>query len=552
MDSTKQPPAFLQCILLSVGGAFFLLRRVVYLVSRPLKFLRGPKPASFLAGYEYDLVTQVSSGDKEYKWYQEYGSTFRVIGAYGEDVLMTGDPKALQYILQTSGYRFRRPVDFQRLVSRFFDKGVLWADGEIHQRHRKVLNPAFSAQQLKQFLIRFQDSVTRLSSKWKEEIVQERSNEKIINIPIWLSKVALDVIGKTSFGFDFGALDNKEGVPLRNRLQVIFIDSVMPSKYLFLHRTLERYAPFVFNMFPAKENIRLKQFLEELNSAAGNLYKEIDQAERNDGKNNILSVLARANKAEDPKKRLNDSEVLSQIATMVGAGQDTVSFSTSYLLYELSKHPEDQTRVYNEIRQVREQIGPDSVPSSHDYDSMPYFNAVIKEALRLHPILAEVIREAAEDDMIPLEFPITTVSGEVINQIPIKKGQRIHMGLGASNRLECVWGPDAPEWNPSRFLEGTRLSVTNVGIISNLATFSGGNRGCIGWRFGLMEIQSILFGLIESFEFTFPTVLSKENSGQMEDEYELRRMPLGIMVPAMKNKRFMGPMMPLKVKMRAM
>ncbi|KAK7458717.1 hypothetical protein VKT23_009717 [Stygiomarasmius scandens] len=539
---------------LTLGSAFLLLRLIVYFARKPLRYLRGPTPSSILAGYEYDLLRQVNAGDKEYKWYQEYGTAFRVKGAYGEEVLMTADPKALQYVLQTSGYRFRRPVEFRRRICRLFDKGVLWAEGDIHQRHRKVLNPAFSAQQLRQFLTMFQESVSHLTRKWKDEITQEGSNEKTINIPIWLSKMTLDIIGKTSFNFDFGALDNTEGVPLRILFRSLFKDSVMPTKSAFLHKTLERYVPVIFRMFPSKENIRHREFLDELRRIAKDLYarNEVISDDDKDGKKDILSVLARANHAEDPKRKLNDSEVLSQVATMVSAGQETISFSTTYLLYELSRHPEDQARVLNEIHELRARIGQDTVPTSHDYDSMPYFNAVIKEALRLHSIIAGVVREAVEDDVIPLEFPITTASGDIINQIPVKKGQRIHTSIAASNRLACVWGPDADEWNPSRFLkpDGGRLSQTNIGVTSNLTTFSGGNRGCIGWRFAFMEMQSIMFGLVESFQFTFPSVPSKKNPGEMEDEYELQRCSLNFMVPTVKSKTFVGPAMPLQVKLR--
>ncbi|THU97193.1 cytochrome P450 [Dendrothele bispora CBS 962.96] len=484
---------------LAVGGALLVLRFIARITRKPLSKLRGPKASSLLAGYEYDLFNQKSAGDKEYKWYQEYGTAFRATGAYGvclndfktfaengsdideqEEVLMTADPKALQYILQTSGYRFSRPIEFQRRISRLFDKGVLWAEGEhhkvlnainpvallrfklgdIHQRHRKVLNPAFSAQQLKQFLAIFQESVSHLARKWKEDISQGGLNEKQINIPFWLGRMSLDIIGKStslfifgfsfshtrfktlneptaSFDFDFGALDNKDGVPLRNKFQNLFQDSVQPSKANMIHRTLERYAPSIFRMFPSKENLRHLDFLNETHKIARDIYARKDLVVDNDekkGGKDILSVLAHANNAEDSRKKLNDSEVLAQVATMLNAGQETISFSTTYLLYELSRHLEDQTRVFREIRNLRDQIGQDTVPSSNDYDSMPYFNAVIKEALRLHSILADVQREALNDDVIPLEFPITTAAGETVNQIPVRKGQRIYMSLGASNR----------------------------------------------------------------------------------------------------------------------
>ena len=48
------------------------------------------------------------------------------------------------------------------------------------------------------------------------------------------------------------------------------------------------------------------------------------------------------------------------------------------LLFELSKSPKDQQRVYAEIQDVRARIGVDTQLTSSDYDSMPFFNAVIK------------------------------------------------------------------------------------------------------------------------------------------------------------------------------
>ncbi|KAF5349867.1 hypothetical protein D9758_014029 [Tetrapyrgos nigripes] len=563
MLSTLHLPLTFPNLMVLLGGLWFATRLILYVVQKPLKFLRGPAPTSLLCGYEYDLFQQENVGDKEYKWYEEYGTAFRVSGVYAEDVLMTADPRALQYILQTSGklschmairYRFLRPVDFQRRICRLFDKG------EIHQRQRKVLNPAFSAQQLRQFLTMFQESALHLSRKWKEDMAQDGLTGKKFNIPFWLGKMTLDIIGKTSFDFDFGAIDNKEGIPLRVLFSEIFKDSIKPTKLTILQRSLERYSPALFNMFPIKENVRHHTFLTELRRIARNVYERKEWAEEEDvrDKKDILSVLARANHTEDTKRRLNDSEVIAQVATMISAGQETISFSTTYLLYELSQHSEDQARVHHEISDLRAKIGPDSVPTSQDYDSMPYFNAVIKEALRLHSILPQAHREAANDDIIPLEFPIITASGEVVSQIPIKKGQRIHVSIGAYNRffiwisLACVWGPDANKWNPSRFLgSDNRMSQTNIGVMSNLTTFSGGIRGCIGWRFALMEMQSILFTLLESFDFSFPVVPCKSNAGKMEDEYELQRLPAGLMVPVVKGKGAFGPSMPLNVELRA-
>jgi len=89
-----------------------------------------------------------------------------------------------------------------------------------------------------------------------------------------------------------------------------------------------------------------------------------------------------------------------------------------------------------------------------DYASAPYLNAVVRvrtvinhlsssyysylhpqqEALRFHPIIPGLWRTASEDDVIPLQFPVTAQTGETITHIPIKKGQRIDTYFAAYNR----------------------------------------------------------------------------------------------------------------------
>ena len=50
-------------------------------------------------------------------------------------------------------------------------------------------------------------------------------------------------------------------------------------------------------------------------------------------------------------------------------------------------------------------------------------------------------------------------------------------------RLPEIWGPDAGEFNPRRFMDHEKSSGTYVGVTSNLMTFSAGLQACLGWRF---------------------------------------------------------------------
>jgi len=129
---------------------------------------------------------------------------------------------------------------------------------------------------------------------------------------------------------------------------------------------------------------------------------------------------------------------------------------------------------------------------------------------------------AKRDDVIPLAFPVTTKSGTQISSIPITKGTQIDIAVDVYNRLPSVWGPDADQWNPERFLN---LKQTSLGVYSNLMTFGGGIRSCIGWQFAVIEMQIFAVALLENFEFSLPP---------KNEKTRIYRKPSGLMTPMAK------------------
>ncbi|KAE9399218.1 cytochrome P450 [Gymnopus androsaceus JB14] len=526
-----------------ISSAYILFGFVYRYYQRSLKFLRGPPRSSLLLGNDYEIIHQEEVNAIEAKWFNKYGTAFRTSTCYGEDSLMVADPRALQYILHTSGYRFPKAIDSQQITKMMFGRGIIWAEGEVHNRHRKVLNPAFSATQLRQFLSLFQRSTARLANKWKEEELVS----SVVNVSQWLPMITLDVIGESAFDYKFGALDGHAN-ELGEILKHMFADSrLYPQSWIILYRAFRRSLPSPLAnfmcRFPTKEEVRFKKFSDASKKIAKSVFRTAAQETNGEedlkGSKDVLSILLRSNLAADRKKALDEDEVLSQMATIILAGHETTASTTNWLLFELAKSPKDQQRTYTEIQDVRARIGRDKELTASDYDSMPFFNAVIKEALRLHPIAPVLSRQAASDDSIPLEFPIITESGEEISQIPVSKGQRIILSIAMYNRLAQVWGEDANEWNPERFMIDSKKRTT-LGVYANLMTFSAGVRACIGWRFAIMELQAILFGLLEKFEFSPPP-------GGLDD---IQRVPAGIMIPMKKNNWQEGVQMPLHVKAR--
>ncbi|KAI0263455.1 cytochrome P450 [Gloeopeniophorella convolvens] len=527
-------PFVASIVILALCGAYIYTRHR----NTFLKKLQGPE-SSFLLGNELDIRYQNEVGDVEFKWMQQFGSAWRRRGPLGRDHLMIADPKAAQYILHTSGYHFPKKADQQQNTKMILGEGLVWAPhGEIHQRQRKIMTPAFFAPQLRTFLPLFQDSASKLAQKWKDDVIAlDQSGTPVVNVARWLSRVTLDVIGEAGFDYHFGSLDDAKP-PLANYYDNLFIDSTLyPSKFDMVFRSLWRFVPapvlHYVRYLPMREYRRFREYLDFVRVFARDL---IEKSSAKSGGKDILSILLQANQSEDPKGRLSDQEAIDQISTLLLAGHDTTANSLTWFLWEIAKHPEDQTRVREEIAAVRARRNEEQF-SAAGLDSMTFTQAALKESMRLHPIVWILPRQAGRDDVVPLAFPITLKSGEQVSSVPIKKGTPIDISIAAYNRNPEIWGPDAGEWNPDRFLNMDKAKQTSVGVFANLLNFSGGIRACIGWRFSVLEMQIIAATLLENFEFSLPP-----NSEKMR----IYRKPTGIMVPMTDGER--GAWMGLAIK----
>ncbi len=163
----------------------------------------------------------------------------------------------------------------------------------------------------------------------------------------------------------------------------------------------------------------------------------------------------------------------------------------SWTLYELSRQPDYQARVREEIQH-----------GTVDYDSMPLLNATInvispllililivtiwQESLHLHPIVPTFSQYAAEDDTIPLSEPIWTRTGETWNEIPMEKGQMVMISAYTYNRyvtavvsyeyayayccrLRTIWVDNVDDWVLEQFLNVPKCKGSfSVGLHANL------------------------------------------------------------------------------------
>ncbi|KIY68643.1 cytochrome P450, partial [Cylindrobasidium torrendii FP15055 ss-10] len=421
-------------------------------------------------GHEQSFRNQDQVGDLEFQWVREYGAAFRLKGVLGEDALMVADPKAIQHILHTSGYRYPRATLSQRNAEELFGHGILAAKGATHARHRKIMTPAFSHGQLKTFSRLFQLLAGDLTEKMVE-ITRTTGFEAPINLHMWLGRVTLDAIGRAGFGYDFGSIQDTDN-ELAEILNNIFVDNVKPGIYTYVANWIWGRAPTflrrVIDFFPTKRAIRFRHFQKMSKAAAKEMLEGAkDQTDFMSGKD-IVSVLMRANESEDAARRLSEDEVLSQASTMILAGHETSASTLSWVFYELSKHQDIQSAIRDEINEVRSRYPNKGEIPTREFENMTVLNAVLNESLRMHPTAPILFRRAAQDDVIPLAEPIITSRGVPVKEITVPKGQHVHIAIHAYNRfgLPDIWGEDAHTWRPDRWLEKRKDDAITVGVFN--------------------------------------------------------------------------------------
>ncbi|KIJ43585.1 hypothetical protein M422DRAFT_169637 [Sphaerobolus stellatus SS14] len=461
-----------------------------------------------------DLVSPTEIGESELKWTKEYGSAFRAKLTFGRDMLFMSDPKAMQYVLNTSGYNYPKTADFRVSMELVTGPGLAWAEGAQHSRQRKLMNPAFSFSALRGFVPLFRNTARRVGRIVIKEDHLTGESSAVMNIMPWLSRITLDAIGEAGFGYKFHALEKGNGSKLAREYCDLMTDAFLDrTETSIVFESLIGYFPswFIHLAFklPSQRLKRLRNYMITARSVAQEIVDEQTALylSGKEGTKDVLSILVKANLSEDPKTKLSTDEVLSQMTTIFLAGHDSTSLTISWLLYQLSRNIEYQNLMRNEIKATREKAAErgDTELTIGDMDSMQYMLVAMKETLRFHPILSGLMREAAKDDVIPLSIPQRTKLGTTVTSIPVSKGQIVVTCIIAYNRLPEVWGPDADEWRPERFLQDiTRTQKTNVGVIGNISTFSSGLRSCIGWRFAVLEMQAIMIELVENFEFSMP------------------------------------------------
>ncbi|KAF7347263.1 PAH-inducible cytochrome P450 monooxygenase [Mycena venus] len=472
--------------------------------------LPGPPSPSWIYGNMLQWVFPSIYGEFEFAWQKQFGTVYRIKGMFGANLIMVSDAVAVQHVINSHSF-IRAPTQVQKGKLIFGERSVYCAEGDTHRRFRSALSPGFAPAVVRSFSPIFSDAAQRIVQEWDR--LCSSGSPALVNVCDLLDHATLDIISEGAYRLIQLRIQKHPLAQTHlhvlsagfNRSQAdLFADALLPYIPTFILRGALRLPTAAFRALVNFRSVTDAMSTKIIRSKADE--KTTDHALDND-------VLIKGLSGQR-KEKLTASELAEQVRIILLGGQDTSADALAWCLYELAKDPAYQGKLREEIELHRR-----SGDGQMEYDSMPLLNAFIKEALRFYPAAPYLERVAGEDLVIPLASEITTTSGERISHLPVKKGQFIAVAIASYQRLEAVWGDDADQFKPSRWLEGDPCKGKALGPYAHLMSFSGGYRVCAGWRFAVLEMQIILAELVLNFSFA----LSKNDP--------VRPLYAGILVP---------------------
>jgi cytochrome P450 family 135 len=341
--------------------------------------------------------------------------------------VMLGDPEDVRTVFTAGPQRVNAGEANAILRPTLGSHSLLLLDGEEHLRQRKLMLPAFHGERVDRYREIMREATERAAASW--------SVGEAFALRPHTQAITLEVIMRAVFGLEEEASVARLREPLRRML-----DWAGNPAALLIVATVGPDHPFV-------RRVLARRYLEpvdrELYALIAARRAAPDLAERDD----ILSTLLLARDEEG--EPMTDVELRDELLTLLLAGHETTATSLAWAVERLVRHPGGWERLAGDGE---------------------YADAVVKEILRLRPVVAVVLRRLRE----PLD-----VAGR---ELPA--GATVAPCMLLVHRREDVY-PEPEAFRPERFLD--RAPGTYSWI-----PFGGGVRRCLGAAFAQIEMQVVL------------------------------------------------------------
>ena len=243
------------------------------------------------------------------------------------------------------------------VANQFLGEGLLNSEGAIHQRQRRLTQPAFHRQRVSTYGTIMTDAADRLRQQWRDG--------ETLDVAHAMMQITLAIVGQTLFSTDITADTNTIGSAISTLLH-------------FSPRFSMPFAAWLTKL-PFPSNKRLRQAQQILDST---IYRIIDDRRRTGlDQGDLLSMLLLAQDDTADGSGMTDRQVHDEALTLLLAGHETTALALTWTWYLLSQHPTIEASLHAELDAVLD----GRLPTIEDLSQLTYTRNVFTEVLRLYP-----------------------------------------------------------------------------------------------------------------------------------------------------------------------
>nr|XP_043629397.1 cytochrome P450 704C1-like [Erigeron canadensis] len=417
----------------------------------------------------------------------KYKSYRLIVSLFRADVY-TSDPMNVEYIVKTNYQNFGKGKKLRDIMKDLLGEGIFIVDGDKWREQRKVASHEFSTKVLRDFSsVVFRKNAIKLG----DILLEAANNNQIIDINDLFMKATMDSIFKVAFGIDLNNMSspNEDGI----RFSRAFDDAntLTAGRFVDVLWKIKKFLNIGSEADMKKSMKVVDEFVYKvIQMKIEQMHKSKDEFSLK--KEDILSRFLQVND-KDPKY-LRDI-----ILSFVLAGKDTVAITMTWLIYMLCKHPKIQDKVAREIKEAMKMkkeftnVADFATLVTDDaLENMHYLQATLTETIRFYPALPLDPKTCLSDDVLP-------------DGCMVKKGDTISYLPYAMGRMEFIWGDDAQDFKPERWLDHDGRFHPESPF--KFVAFQAGPRTCLGREFAYRQLKIFSSILLGCFMFK----LSDEN-----------------------------------------
>ncbi|XP_020530345.1 cytochrome P450 734A1-like [Amborella trichopoda] len=304
-------------------------------------------------------------------------------------------------------------------------------------------------------------STTQMLEKW-EKIVGDCEYEMEVNKE--LHKLTADLISRTAFGSNY---EEGNHIVKMQEEQMIYVSESLRSVYI----------PG-FRFVPTKKNRRRWKLEREIRSAFRKLIQKKEGERENCG--NLLGLLLTTNKVQEREDQKMDlEEIVDECKTFYFAGKETTANLLTWVVVLLAVHTEWQNKAREEVLRVCKEF-----PDADNLNDLKIVEMIVNETLRLYSPAPFLQRETNKDVKLGRYY--------------LPSGTQLDLPISAIHHDTSLWGEDAEDFNPQRFIGGPSVARKHMAAF---VPFGLGPRICVGQNLALIETKVVLAMLLQRFSF---------------------------------------------------